>query len=153
MSAKALSRSRIVLESPTLRYKVYGIAKQRQARLPRKVNGPGARHGTAGSGRAGCDQAPAPTTPTARFHIAPPATTSRQARCDAVRPRHLQHSRKRQLRHQDRRDAGLFGRQRRPYETTAGKGELKTPEIAGAARAYTMLISCTATEQAESAKR
>lgn len=40
-----------------------------------------------------------------------------------------------------------------PYETTAGKGELKTPEIAGAARAYTMLISCTATEQAESAKR
>ncbi|MBV9979217.1 trypsin-like peptidase domain-containing protein [Bradyrhizobium sp.] len=40
-----------------------------------------------------------------------------------------------------------------PYETGAGKGDLKTPEIAGAARAYTMLISCTATEQAESAKR
>jgi len=39
------------------------------------------------------------------------------------------------------------------YETAAGKGELKTAEIAGAARAYTMLISCTATEQAESAKR
>src|SRR5689334_6717206 len=32
ISAKALSRSRIVLESPTLQYKVYGIAKQRQAR-------------------------------------------------------------------------------------------------------------------------
>ena len=40
-----------------------------------------------------------------------------------------------------------------PYETAAGKGELKTAEIAGAARAYTMLISCTATEQAESPKR
>jgi S1-C subfamily serine protease len=40
-----------------------------------------------------------------------------------------------------------------PYETAAGKAELRTPEIAGAARAYTMLISCTATEQVESAKR
>jgi S1-C subfamily serine protease len=44
-----------------------------------------------------------------------------------------------------------------PYETAEPKGELKgelkTAEIAGAARAYTLLISCTATEQAEGAKR
>jgi len=40
-----------------------------------------------------------------------------------------------------------------PYETTEPKGELKTTEIAGAARAYTLLISCTATEQVESAER
>lgn len=40
-----------------------------------------------------------------------------------------------------------------PYETAEPKGELKTAEIAGAARAYTLLISCTATEQAESSKR
>jgi hypothetical protein len=40
-----------------------------------------------------------------------------------------------------------------PYETAEGKGELKTTEIADAARAYTLLIPCTATEQADSAKR
>jgi hypothetical protein len=40
-----------------------------------------------------------------------------------------------------------------PYETAEPKGELKTAEIAGAARAHTRLISCTATEQAEGAKR
>ena len=39
-----------------------------------------------------------------------------------------------------------------PYQTAEPKGELKTTEIAGNARAYTMLISCNATEQAE-AKR
>src|SRR5882724_1929818 len=33
-----------------------------------------------------------------------------------------------------------------PYETAEPKGELKTAEIAGAARAYTLLISCTATD-------
>jgi hypothetical protein len=33
------------------------------------------------------------------------------------------------------------------------KGELKAAEIAGAAGAYTLPISCTATEQAENAKR
>lgn len=36
-----------------------------------------------------------------------------------------------------------------PYRTAEPKGELKTTEIAGNARAYTMLISCTGTEQAE----
>jgi len=40
-----------------------------------------------------------------------------------------------------------------PYQTAEPKGDLKTTDIAGAARAYTLLISCTATEQAESAKR
>jgi len=40
-----------------------------------------------------------------------------------------------------------------PYQTAESKGELKTTEIAGAARSYTLLISCTATEQAESTKR
>jgi hypothetical protein len=35
----------------------------------------------------------------------------------------------------------------------ARKGELKAAEIAGAAGAYTLPISCTATEQAENAKR
>jgi S1-C subfamily serine protease len=40
-----------------------------------------------------------------------------------------------------------------PYETATGKGELKPSEIADAARAYTLLISCTVTEQAESARR
>jgi len=40
-----------------------------------------------------------------------------------------------------------------PYETAEPKGELKTADIAGAARAYTLLISCTATEQAEGPKR
>jgi len=39
------------------------------------------------------------------------------------------------------------------YQTAEPKADLKTTEIAGAARAYTLLISCTATEQAESAKR
>ncbi len=39
-----------------------------------------------------------------------------------------------------------------PYQTVEPKGELKTADIAGNARAYTMLISCTGTEQAE-AKR
>ena len=40
-----------------------------------------------------------------------------------------------------------------PYETAEPKGDLKTAEVAGSARAYTLLISCTATEQADSAKR
>jgi S1-C subfamily serine protease len=40
-----------------------------------------------------------------------------------------------------------------PYQTAEPKGDLKTTDIAGAARAYTLLISCTATEQAESTKR
>ncbi|MCK1623633.1 trypsin-like peptidase domain-containing protein [Bradyrhizobium sp. 160] len=39
-----------------------------------------------------------------------------------------------------------------PYQTAEPKGELKTTDIAGNARAYTMLISCNATEQAD-AKR
>jgi S1-C subfamily serine protease len=39
-----------------------------------------------------------------------------------------------------------------PYQTAEPKGELKTADIAGNARAYTMLITCTATEQAD-AKR
>lgn len=39
-----------------------------------------------------------------------------------------------------------------PYQTAEPKGELKTTDVAGNARAYTMLISCTGTEQAE-AKR
>jgi len=40
-----------------------------------------------------------------------------------------------------------------PYQTAEPKGEQKTTDIAGAARSYTLLISCTATEQAETAKR
>lgn len=36
-----------------------------------------------------------------------------------------------------------------PYQTAEPKGELKTTDIAGNARAYTMLISCAATEQAD----
>jgi S1-C subfamily serine protease len=40
-----------------------------------------------------------------------------------------------------------------PYETVAPGAELKTSEIADAARAYTLLISCTAIEQADAAKR
>jgi S1-C subfamily serine protease len=40
-----------------------------------------------------------------------------------------------------------------PYETAAPGAELKTSEIADAARAYTLLISCTAIEQADAAKR
>jgi hypothetical protein len=39
-----------------------------------------------------------------------------------------------------------------PYQTAESKGDLKTTDIAGAARSYTLLISCTATEQAESTK-
>jgi S1-C subfamily serine protease len=39
-----------------------------------------------------------------------------------------------------------------PYQTAEPKGELKTTDIAGNARAYTMLISCNATEQVD-AKR
>lgn len=39
------------------------------------------------------------------------------------------------------------------YETVAPGGELKIAEIAGNARAYTLLISCTANEQVENAKR
>ncbi|GLR84009.1 S1C family serine protease [Bradyrhizobium iriomotense] len=39
-----------------------------------------------------------------------------------------------------------------PYQTAEPKGELKTTDIAGNARAYTMLISCTGTEQVD-AKR
>ena len=35
-----------------------------------------------------------------------------------------------------------------PYETAEPKGELKTAEIAGNARAYTLLITCTAKEPA-----
>jgi S1-C subfamily serine protease len=38
------------------------------------------------------------------------------------------------------------------YQTAEPKGELKTAEIAGAARAYTLLISCTATEQVDAKK-
>ena len=40
-----------------------------------------------------------------------------------------------------------------PYETAAPGTELKTADIAGSARAYTLLISCTASEQAETARR
>jgi S1-C subfamily serine protease len=36
-----------------------------------------------------------------------------------------------------------------PYQTAEPNGELKTAEIAGNARGYTLLISCTATEQAD----
>jgi S1-C subfamily serine protease len=36
-----------------------------------------------------------------------------------------------------------------PYQTAESKADLKTPEIAGNARAYTLLITCSATEQAE----
>lgn len=39
-----------------------------------------------------------------------------------------------------------------PYQTAEPRGELKTTDIAGNARAYTMLISCNGTEQAD-AKR
>jgi S1-C subfamily serine protease len=38
------------------------------------------------------------------------------------------------------------------YQTSETRAELKTADIARNARAYTLLISCTATEQAESAK-
>lgn len=39
-----------------------------------------------------------------------------------------------------------------PYQTAEPKGELKTTDIAGNARAYTLLLSCNVTEQAD-AKR
>lgn len=39
-----------------------------------------------------------------------------------------------------------------PYQTAEPKGELKTPEIAGNARAYTMLISCKGAEEADAKK-
>lgn len=39
-----------------------------------------------------------------------------------------------------------------PYQTTEPRGELKTTDIAGNARAYTMLISCKGTEQADAKK-
>ena len=39
------------------------------------------------------------------------------------------------------------------YETAAPGAELKTSDIADAARAYTLLIACTATEPVASAKR
>jgi len=39
-----------------------------------------------------------------------------------------------------------------PYETAAPGGELKTPEIAEKARAFTLLITCTGKEPVE-AKR
>jgi hypothetical protein len=40
-----------------------------------------------------------------------------------------------------------------PYQVAEAKSELKTAEIAGAARAFTLLITCTGTEKAESAKK
>jgi S1-C subfamily serine protease len=40
-----------------------------------------------------------------------------------------------------------------PYETSTPGTELKTADIATIARAYTLLISCTATEREETAKR
>jgi S1-C subfamily serine protease len=40
-----------------------------------------------------------------------------------------------------------------PYQTPEASTELKTADIAHQARAYTLLISCTATEQAEAAKK
>jgi S1-C subfamily serine protease len=39
-----------------------------------------------------------------------------------------------------------------PYQTAEPKGEFKTAEIAGNARSYTLLISCTATEQTDAKK-
>jgi S1-C subfamily serine protease len=40
-----------------------------------------------------------------------------------------------------------------PYQTSQANNELKTADIARNARAYTLLISCTATEQADAAKK
>ena len=40
-----------------------------------------------------------------------------------------------------------------PYETAAPGNELKTSDIANNARAYTLLITCTATAQAENRKK
>jgi len=39
-----------------------------------------------------------------------------------------------------------------PYQTSDSKNELKTADIARNARAFTLLISCKATEKKESAK-
>jgi S1-C subfamily serine protease len=36
-----------------------------------------------------------------------------------------------------------------PFQTAESKADLKTPEIAGNARAYTLLITCNVAEQAE----
>ena len=40
-----------------------------------------------------------------------------------------------------------------PYQVAEAKSELKTAEIAGAARAFTLLITCTAAEKAEGTKK
>jgi hypothetical protein len=40
-----------------------------------------------------------------------------------------------------------------PYQTSDNKTELKTADIARNARAFTLLISCKATEPIESAKK
>jgi len=40
-----------------------------------------------------------------------------------------------------------------PYQVAEAKSEFKTAEIAGAARAFTLLITCTAAEKAEGAKK
>jgi S1-C subfamily serine protease len=40
-----------------------------------------------------------------------------------------------------------------PYQTAESKNELKTSDVARNARAFTLLISCTATEQSASAKK
>jgi hypothetical protein len=40
-----------------------------------------------------------------------------------------------------------------PYQTVDAKPELKTSDIARNARAFTLLISCTAAEQSASAKK
>jgi hypothetical protein len=39
-----------------------------------------------------------------------------------------------------------------PYQTAEAKNDQKTADIARNARAYTLLISCTASEQTETAK-
>jgi hypothetical protein len=38
------------------------------------------------------------------------------------------------------------------YQIAGAKNDLKTADIAGNARSYTLVISCTATEQTEAAK-
>jgi S1-C subfamily serine protease len=40
-----------------------------------------------------------------------------------------------------------------PYQTADSKNELKTSDVARNARAFTLLISCTATDQSASAKK
>ena len=40
-----------------------------------------------------------------------------------------------------------------PYQTVEAKADMKTADIARDARAYTLLIACTATEQSASAKK